>query len=241
MMEMVYNYQLARECAWNDQERDNPFYDYYRNEKRKLGKAPNLEVNLSIAYLTPRYDKDGNILYSKSSYLKMEKSVASCPTKMSLFDLVSGMGDPDEWRFNPSTFTNGKRTLTSWSQQQIFVVEFQGTLTFKEFAARCDEVGVHPYVVQHIGDEEDRMKEGNCTYFRAWFVNVEPITLLGFRNRVQEFLKIIFPESDESCRDIKTIYNQGLHICYLDWTARIEPQHLDLACIRYINERYAAA
>lgn len=107
--------------------------------------------------------------------------------------------------FAPGVFRDGKRSEETWTQQQVFALDFDNdkpgnSLTPEVFLRRCEALDVHPaFVYPSFSDSPQRRK------FRAVFVNDTVVEHPRLRVFVQTLLMEIFSfdegTPDPNCRD----------------------------------------
>lgn len=161
---------------------------------------------------------------------KISKRIAEHCIEISLEDFVKQITEPNGRTYTPAWFNGNARSNDAWAGQQIFGLDFDGGITYKEIMARCKEYNIIPSVIYETFSSVDRNK------LRVLFVCEQEITDFRIRTAVQIALLTMFKESDKSCKDASRLFFGGKAIVYKDYNARFNPVNLILEMTRYIKD-----
>lgn len=111
----------------------------------------------------------------------------------------------DGYSFCPATFKDGKKTKENFEQQQLFVLSFNGGISFKEVAARAKRYGLF---IQFAYETYDSRVYNRC--FNTVFLNDVPVDNLKAAEIIQGVLLTVYPEADRISKDITTMFHGGV-------------------------------
>ena len=98
----------------------------------------------------------------------------------------------------------GWRKEENFIQQQIFGLDFDGTITFEEFKIRSEMLEIRPVFVYKTLNycEEDKR-------FRVVYINDCTIEKCEHAKLVLRLLLHLFPEADKQCEDVARFFLVG--------------------------------
>ncbi|MDR1701053.1 MAG: hypothetical protein LBR68_07655 [Lachnoclostridium sp.] len=110
----------------------------------------------------------------------------------------------------PATFGNGKRNKSSFDQMQLFALDFDNGITWKEVYNRSRKYNI-PVLFSYA-----TFSSQNCDKFRVVFLNDVSIPDQRSANVIITALMTIFPECDNACKDVSHLYYGGKELIYFD-------------------------
>jgi len=111
--------------------------------------------------------------------------------------------------FCPATFANGERKKSNFEQIQLFVLDFDGTITMSEIYERTEKYYLPILFAYETFSSEDGDR------FRVVFLNDISVTDIRAAQIMQNALMTIFPEADENCRSVVQMYFGGKKLFYI--------------------------
>ena len=131
---------------------------------------------------------------------RIEKSVyvLNCPT--SYYEFVHNVGQYGH-TFTPATFGNGNRTENNFEQMQLFVLDFDGGVSFETIKERSNQ-----YNLPIMFSYETFTSEESNEKFRIVFMNNVPMSDRKGAKILKHALMEIFPEADKHDGDISRMY-----------------------------------
>ena len=117
--------------------------------------------------------------------------------------------------FCPATF-NGSRKKENFTQSQLLVLDFDNdkptkTITWQQAKERADKYHLPIlFAYDNLSSNADKQK------FRATFLNDASVTDTRGAEIMQQALMTIFPEVDQTSKDISKIYFGGKNLLYVD-------------------------
>ena len=156
---------------------------------------------------------------------RLSKSMESLPLEDLTDALTKGCS------FAPGVFRDGQRTNKTWTQQQLFGLDYDNDdpgncLTPELFLERCAGFGIMPaFLYPSFRHTAEKNK------FRAVFVTDTPITNIRLRDFVQLILMDIFSfpecEPDPNCKDAARFFmGTNKPLLFQDYEQRINPIQL---------------
>ena len=101
----------------------------------------------------------------------------------------------------------GKRKDENFVKQILLVLDFDGTIAYKDFQERCQIYGLSPaFTYKTFSCKEDDYR------FRAVFVMDQWITKKELASGINRMMLELFPEADQSCKDLSRIFLGGIGI-----------------------------
>jgi hypothetical protein len=110
----------------------------------------------------------------------------------------------------PATFINSKRNKSSFDQMQLFALDFDNGITWKEVRNRSKKYNI-PVLFSYA-----TFSSQNCDKFRAVFLNDVSISDQRAANVIITALMTVFPECDSACKDVSHLYYGGKELIYFD-------------------------
>lgn len=114
------------------------------------------------------------------------------------------------YTFSPATFLNDKKKKENFQQMQMFVLDFDGGISFKEVLDRARKYEL-PILFAY-----DTFTSHDHDRFRIIFLNDVSINNKMAANIQKSALMIIFPEADKTDSDISKMYYGGKELLYYD-------------------------
>ncbi|MDE7432421.1 MAG: DEAD/DEAH box helicase family protein [Lachnospiraceae bacterium] len=112
--------------------------------------------------------------------------------------------------FSPATFLNGSKKIDNFEQMQMFVLDFDGGISYEAVCDRAKQYEL-PVLAAY-----DTFSSKNHDRFRVIFLNDTPIDDIKAAKIYKSALMQIFPESDKTDSDISKMYYGGKQLLYLD-------------------------
>ncbi len=119
-------------------------------------------------------------------------------------DLVGNRG----YAFLTSDFHSGKRNKENFKSQQIFALDFDGTVSFSKVSQIAERYGI-PIALAY-----ETYSSVNCNRFRIVFISNCTITDIRVSEIIIDSLIHIFEGCDTVCRDVSRIFLGGKSIIY---------------------------
>lgn len=99
-----------------------------------------------------------------------------------------------------------------WKSQSIFALAFSNTMSFDHVLERLHEYSLHcTFAYINFADSEE------TEAFTVVFQLESPIIDVTFRDTVQLSLMTLFPEADESCKDVGKMLTSGEELIFEDY------------------------
>lgn len=137
------------------------------------------------------------------------------------------------YAFCPATFADNRRDAENLEQQQLFVLDFNGEVSFGEISDRAKAYHLPIlFAYEALGD-------GDTNRFRIVFLNNAPIKYAKVAEIVTEALRTIFPESDPRSRNLTSIFLGGKGLIHFDESIpMIDISLLIMNMSLYLNDRH---
>jgi hypothetical protein len=126
------------------------------------------------------------------------------PTGLTYNQLIQHSAPPNSYTIAPALHTGCTINNQSWASQQVYYLDFDGTIAIKEVLDRFDNFGITPnfyYTTFRNTDESPR--------FRVGLLTDHELRDFETAKRIREGLKRVFPESDPTCFDAARIFFGG--------------------------------
>lgn len=114
------------------------------------------------------------------------------------------------YTFSPATFLNGKKRKENFEQMQMFVLDFDGGISFESVCDRARKYEL-PILFAY-----DTFTSHDHDRFRIVFLNDVPVFDKMAANIQKSALMTIFPEADRADSDISKMYYGGKELLYFD-------------------------
>ncbi|RAV22653.1 hypothetical protein [Paenibacillus contaminans] len=151
--------------------------------------------------------------------------------ELTIEELSKQLVSPNGRTFSPAVFSNGQRKNEFWISQQIFALDVDNGLTIQDAVARCEEFKIKPvFIYSSFSHSEEHHK------FRMVFLLDEELSDIRVRNFVQLGLAVVFPETDQSTKDLARLFFGGKKLEYCDFNNVISVPEVHRAAVRYIKE-----
>lgn len=125
----------------------------------------------------------------------------------------------------------GGRCTENFVQQHFLVLDFDDTISYKEFKKRCEQKRL-PFAFTYKTLSYSRKE---CK-FRAVFVMNITVTDQTFAKAMNCLIHKVFPEDDQSCQDIPRMMYGGKGLIDVNYDARIDIMDLVYAAQDYMQE-----
>ena len=119
-------------------------------------------------------------------------------------DLVGNKGHA----FLTSIFHNNKRNKENFKSQQIFALDFDGTISFNEVSQIAERYGI-PIALAY-----ETYSSVNCNRFRIVFISNTPVYDMKVAEIITDALIHLFEGCDTACRDVSRIFLGGKAVIY---------------------------
>ena len=129
---------------------------------------------------------------------------AKCVTWSDFCDLVGNKGHA----FLTSDFYGDKRNKSNFKSQQIFALDFDGTISFSEVSQIAERYGI-PIALAY-----ETYSSVNCNRFRIVFISNCPVYDIRVAEVIIEALTLIFEGCDTACRDVSRIFLGGKSVIF---------------------------
>lgn len=127
---------------------------------------------------------------------------------------------------------NGRRKEEFFIEQQVFGLDFDGTITVEELMERSAEAGIYPaFIYKTLNYREDDKR------IRAIYVNDCVFSSNISATVVRHLLLYLFPEADKQCKDAARFFLGGKELIYLDETAKINVMDLAIAVQMFMRKK----
>lgn len=123
---------------------------------------------------------------------------------MTYNQLIEHSSQPYSYTIAPAVFKSNNRTKENWTSQQVYMLDFDGTISIEAVIARFKEYDIVPnyyYTTFSHTNSEPRFRVVLLTDFLN--SNVED------GNRIRVGLKKVFPEADPSCFGAERMFYGG--------------------------------
>lgn len=161
-----------------------------------------------------RYYKKKDVRMGSVNY-----NLANNTRKVSLEEMADLIGNKGH-AFCRALLKDGRKE-ENFIRQDFLVLDFDGTLAYKEFKERSKKYHL-PYAFTY--------KTLSCTKqdfrFRAVFVMNIPVTEQKFAKAMNELIYRMFPEADKNCQDLPRIMLGGKGIIEKNLEGRLDILHL---------------
>lgn len=156
----------------------------------------------------------------------IKQTIGACTQIVSLDEFITAVANNGQ-TFCPAIFGNSVDPKTGderqrccndgWRSQQLFVLDFDGGITPDDVLKRCNYYGILPWLIYHtFSSTSDNPK------FRVCFIHIAPIDQMQLASVVIHSLLQLFPEADQSCKDLSRMFYGGRGVVYRDDSAQIE-------------------
>ena len=158
--------------------------------------------------------------------------IAKYPRNITIEQLAKAVVLPYGRTWTPATFNNGKRSNNNFRNQQVFGLDVDNSLTFKEVMDRCKKYNILPSFAYSTFSSND----DECDKFRIVFCLEHIVNDFKVRNFVQLALIQIFPEGDSSVKDAARLFYGGKKLIYEDYDTLITIPNLITSLVYYIYD-----
>ena len=165
--------------------------------------------NISISLDKTQYKEKPNNDDAKKLSLQIGRSPVCITAANDIYRFVEAVGKEGR-TWSPATFSDGQRKINAFEQQQLFVLDFDGGITWQECFDRAEKYNL-PILFAY-----DTFSSVSHDRFRVVFLNDTAISDKRVAKTMTMALRVIFPESDSSCDDVSHFYYGGKELLYLD-------------------------
>ncbi|WP_372999117.1 hypothetical protein [Lutispora sp.] len=146
--------------------------------------------------------------------------IANLAVEIEVEELAQQLTYPNGKSFTPAYFNKDTEEIiirkdNYWAGQQLFALDFDGTISIDEFLDRCRNLRLLPAFVYSTFTSIKYNK------FRAVFILEHEVTDKRIRDLVQFALMKIFNESDPMCKDSCRLFFGGKRIIHSDFNSTI--------------------
>ena len=113
---------------------------------------------------------------------------------------------------------------------QLFVLDFDGGVTFRDIKEKCIKNDLQISFAYHTFSSDQ-----SCEKFRIVFVHNEVIKDIFIINFIIRSLLKIFPEADQSCKDMGRMFFGGKELIHYDGNARLTLVKLTTALLKSLD------
>lgn len=184
--------------------------------------------------LKVRVSLDPNVFGRKPSgdeFGKISNRLSRYAVEIGMDELAVKVTKPLGRTWSGGTFTWGKpRNNETWMSQQVFALDFDGGISFTEVKQRCEEYGLD------INFAYATFSSLHDERFRVVFVVPTEVRDVPLHRLIQTALLKIFPEADQSCRDVARLIAGGKDLIYQEPEAVLNIEKLiDSTCIHIMT------
>lgn len=173
---------------------------------------------VKIHLLNKRYE----VKPDRMAYGKINNRITDAVTEIDINTFAEEVG-ANRKPFTPTIF-HGGRNAKNFAEEQVYALDFDGGITLEEFLSRADRYQVRPafvYATYNHSEENPR--------FRAVFINDCVVGESRAASIILHMLHHIFPEADQSCKDVSRLYMGGKALLHKDIDAEINLADLALS------------
>lgn len=126
------------------------------------------------------------------------------PTGLTYNQLIEHSAPPNSYTIAPALHTGCTINNSSWVSQQVYYLDFDGTISINKVIERFNSFGITPnfyYTTFRHTDDSPR--------FRIGLLTDHQLKDFETAKRIREGLKRVFPESDPTCYDAARIFFGG--------------------------------
>ncbi len=126
------------------------------------------------------------------------------PTGLTYNQLIQHSAPPNSYTIAPALHTGCTINNSSWVSQQVYYLDFDGTISINKVIERFNSFGITPnfyYTTFRHTDDSPR--------FRVGLLTDHELKDFDTAKRIREGLKRVFPESDPTCFDAARIFFGG--------------------------------
>jgi len=161
------------------------------------------DIKVSLDYIRFKSKPKGSDIACISDRIADQTYSINRNNIKSFVELIAGDGRT----FCPATFFNGKKNKENFEQVQLFVLDFDGNISFKEVKNRAERYDLPILFVYETFTSKNKDK------FRVVFLNDAPIPSIKAAEMMLKALTTIFPEADPQGKSAVQMYfgsNKGL-------------------------------
>lgn len=149
-------------------------------------------------------------------------------------ELAQQLTYPNGKSFTPAYFQENDKGIVNredkcWAGQQLFALDFDGTISIDEFLARCRDLRLYPAFAYSTFTSIKYHK------FRAIFILEHEVKDRRIRDLVQFALMRIFPECDSMCKDSCRLFLGGKRVIYSEYNSTTNVPDLMDSLSLYLN------
>lgn len=149
----------------------------------------------------------------KKEICAISKRIAEQPIVEETAKIAELVGDRGH-TMTPATFTGGIRKREYFSEMQIFVLDFDGGISYESVKSICKEYGLPIHFSYYTFSSTEVIPK-----FRVVFCHVVPIQNIWMTELILSMLKTIFPQADKNCFEAARMFFGGRRIIELNQEA----------------------
>ena len=162
---------------------------------------------------------------------RIGKSIVSLNSE-NMESFVHNVGEKGQ-TFSPTTFLNGRKKKENFQQMQMFVLDFDGGISYESVYNRTRKYEL-PILFAY-----DTFTSHKHDRFRIIFLNDVPVFDKMAANIQKSALMTIFPEADRTDNDISKMYYGGKELLYYDKSLpTIDMESTFRNMTYYLKEKY---
>ena len=126
-------------------------------------------------------------------------------TGLTITEISEILTQPYSYTWSPAIF-NGYRSNSTWVEQQLYTLDFDGGIEPKEVIERFKEYGITPNLIYYTFSDMPEKRKFRVILFLDKVVNDKDLNIY-----LQKGLLRLFPEADQSCKDLSRIFFGGTY------------------------------
>ena len=114
------------------------------------------------------------------------------------------------YSFTPATFYGGSRKSNNFKDQQLFALDFDDGVSWRQVLARAEKYGIPVAFIYETFSSTHENK------FRVVFLHYCAVNETSLADYIQQALMLVFSECDSACKDRAHIYFGGKGLLYVN-------------------------
>lgn len=185
-------------------------------------------MNINVCLDHERFNKKPD----KRTIAAISNRIAQHDTVVEMEEFSKAVGDQGQ-SFTPAIFNNHKRSRDNFKEMQLFVLDFDGGISYQSVREKCSEFQLDmlfSYKTFSYMEEYEK--------FRIIFCHEVPIYEKWVASMMLEMFKFLFPEADPSCFEVARIFlgGKGVIEYYPDCTFRLDQLVYLFQRVHYVND-----
>jgi hypothetical protein len=134
--------------------------------------------------------------------------------------------------WTPATFYNNKRSNDNFKCQQLFALDFDSGIAYKEIIERAQKYHIP---ITFIYETFSSINENR---FRVVFMHYSIIDNNILAKYIQIALMAVFNECDRACKDISRMYYGGKKLLYVNDDSCFDFNDLTMSYVEFLKDKY---